>query len=292
MKSSPTAKTSAPACGGCGHTEGEVIGEIPFYLPGHDIQTHIWRCTECGTYTRDVDLANPELQRHFEVASYTDLSAEHRIRAIRSGFFEYILGILRSNLGRPLTGSRVLDFGCAYGHFLERLRDLDIPAEGVEVVRALRETVRQRGMTVHAQPPQPGSATFDVIVAIDSLYYTNDPAATLRHLRALLLPEGCLLIRVANRTWLLDLIRHAGLAIGNDRFGDAKYNFSVSGTFSLLRRSGFQVVEVYWSEKGKADPRPVIRLYYKIAAFLSEYMSLKVTPGMIVLARPATQDFE
>lgn len=290
MNTSLTASISAPVCGGCGLSVGEPVGVIPFYLPGRDIQTPIWRCSECGTYIRDVDLLNPELQRHFEVASYTDLTAEHRIRAVRAGFFDYVLQLLRAHLERPLTGLRVLDFGCAYGHFLERLRDLDIPAEGVELVRALRETVRQRGMTVHAQPPQPGTVTFDIIVAIDSLYYTNDPASTLKELRALLAPNGCLLIRVANRTWLLDLLHQLGLAIGNDRFGDAKYNFSIEGTLSLIRRAGFQVSEVHWSERGKADPRPLIRLYYKAASLSSEYMSLRITPGMLVLARPTSQN--
>lgn len=288
MNSSSTATATAPVCGGCGLSVGEPVGVIPFYLPGREIHTPIWRCSECGTYIRDVDLSNPELLRHFEVASYTDLNAEHRIRAVRAGFFEYVLELLRAHLGRPLTGLRVLDFGCAYGHLLERLRDLDIPAEGVEVVRALRETVRQRGLTVHAQPPQPGTATFDIVVAIDSLYYTNDPAGTLKHLRALLAPDGCLLIRVPNRTWLLDLLRHAGFAIGNEWFGDAKHNFSIEGTLSLLRRAGFQVAEVHWSESGKADPRPVIRLYYKVASLMSEYLSLRITPGMIVLARPTS----
>lgn len=290
MNPPSTMTNSAPVCGGCGASRGESIGAIPFYLPGRDIQTPIWRCSECGTYIRDVDLSNPELQRHFDVASYTDLDAEHRIRAVRAGFFDYVLQLLQSHLERPLTGLRVLDFGCAYGHFLERLREMDIPAEGVEVVRMLRETVRQRGMTVHAQPPQPGSATFDIVVAIDSLYYTNDPASTLRHLRALLAPNGCLLIRVSNRTWLLDFMRHAGLAIGNDRFGDAKYNFSIPGIVSLLQRSGFQVSELHWTERGKADPRPLIRLYYKAASLLSDYMSLRITPGMIVVARPAPQN--
>lgn len=290
MDYSPTMSTAAPVCGGCGSSAGEPVGAIPFYLPGRDILTPIWRCNECGTYIRDVDLSNPELQRHFDVASYTDLDAEHRIRAIRAGYFEYVLQLLQDHLDRPLTGLRVLDFGCAYGHFLERLRDLSIPAEGVEVVRALRETVRQRGMTVHAQPPQPGSATFDIVMAIDSLYYTNDPASTLEQLRALLAPNGCLLIRVANRAWLLDLMRHAGLAIGNDRFGDAKFNFSIPGTMCLLRRAGFQVTEVHWSERGKADPRPLIRMYYKTASRLSEYMSLRITPGMLVLARPMSQN--
>lgn len=289
MNTSPTATISAPVCGGCGLSVGELVGVIPFYLPGRDIQTPIWRCSECGTYIRDVDLSNRELQRHFEVASYTDLNAEHRIRAVRAGFFDYVLQLLQEHLDRPLIGLRVLDFGCAYGHFLERLRALDIPAEGVELVRTLRETVRQRGMTVHAQPPQPGTVTFDVIVVIDSLYYTNDPASTLKQLRALLAPNGCLLIRVANRTWLLDLLHQAGLTFGNDRFGDAKYNFSVEGALSLIRRTGFQVSEVHWSERGKADPRPLIRLYYKAASLLSEYMSLRITPGMLVLARPTAQ---
>lgn len=276
-----------PLCGGCGLSVGEHAGVIPFYLPDRIIQSDIWRCIECGTYTRDIDLSNPDIQRHFEVASYTDLTAEHRIRAVRIGFFDYVLDLLQQHLGRPMTGMRLLDFGCAYGHFLERLRELEIPAEGVEIVRALRETVRQRGLTVHAQPPEPGSTTFDIVVSIDSLYYTNDPLATLRGLRALMPPNGCLLIRVANRTWLLDMLYRLGISIESAHFGDAKYNFSPTGIISLLQRAGFQIDEVRWSEKGKADPRLLMRVYYTVAPLLSEFLSWRVAPGMLLLAHPS-----
>lgn len=288
MNTTPQQATPAPFCGGCGLSVSEQAGVIPFYLPDRDMQTAIWRCNECGTYTRDIDLSNPEIQRHFEVASYTDLTAEHRIRAVRIGFFEYVLDLLQKHLGRPMTGMRILDFGCAYGHFLERLRELAIPAEGVEIVRTLRETVRQRGLTVHAQPPEPASTTFDVVVSIDSLYYSNDPLATLKTLRSLMQSNGCLFIRVANRTWLLDMMRWLGMSIGSAQFGDAKYNFSPTGIINLLQRAGFQIDEVRWSEKGKVDPRPLMRAYYTIAPLLSEYLSWRVAPGMLLLAHPSS----
>jgi hypothetical protein len=154
----------------------------------------------------------------------------------------------------------------------------------VEIVAALREKARARGLVVHAEIP--GQGPFDAITAIDSLYYANDSAALLREMKAVLHPLGCLIVRVPNRTWLLDLMRSVGMRIGTGQFGDAKVNFSLAGIVTLLERTGFHVEKVIWRERGKADPRRHMRLFYRISPWLSEYLSCHIAPGMILVARP------
>lgn len=273
-------------CGACGSSADRPAGQIEFYLPGRNIETAIWRCSHCGTYTRQLDFDDPAIARHFEIASYTDPDAEPRLRHIRSSFFEYLADLLADRIARPLNDLRILDFGASYAHFLELLAKRGAQAEGVELVPQLRKTARQRGLTVHAELPTVGDSTFDAIVAIDSLYYLNDPLAVLRRMCSLLKNDGLLMIRVPNRTWLLDLCLNTGLVIHKDRFGDAKFNFSIEGLALLLDRAGFQPREFIWREKGKADPRRHIRWYYLIAGVMSEYLSLRVSPGMILLAVP------
>jgi SAM-dependent methyltransferase len=265
---------------------GEYVGTIPFYLKSGEIDTSLWYCQQCGTYTRDADFEDPTICGHFEVASYTDPAAEERLRQIRSGYFSYLAALLEEHGGRSLRGLRILDVGTAFGHFLERLRDVGAEPEGVEIVERLRQLATQRGLTVHSQIPGAEGGTFDVITAIDSLYYAHDPLALLERLRTLLRPGGFLVIRVANRAWLLDMLRVVGSSIGRDRFGDAKFNFSVHGIAFLLERAGIRAERIVWLERGKADPRAFMRMYYRVSAFLSEYLSLRVSPGMIVVARP------
>lgn len=281
-----SSRATAPiACGACGHPTSEQVAILPFYLPDRDIETPIWRCAECGTYSRDINLDDPALKRHFDVASYTDPATEERFRSVRAGYFVYLSHILKSRLNAPLNGLRVLDVGTAYGHFLEQLKSDGALVEGVEIVAALRHRADERGLTVHEGIPDGTSARFDAVTVIDSLYYTNEPLASLVSMRALLAPGGLLLVRVANRTWLLDLLRSVGVTIHRDRFGDAKYNFSPEGIVLLLTRAGFSVEDVIWNEKGKADPRWLIRQFYRLTPLLSAYLSLHVTPGMLLIAR-------
>lgn len=272
-------------CGACGQAASEQVAILPFYLPDRDIETPIWRCAECGTYSRDIDLDDPVLKRHFDVASYTDPTTEERFRSVRSGYFVYLSQILKSRLNTALKGLRVLDVGTAYGHFLDQLKSEGASVEGVEIVAALRKRAAERGLIVHESIPSETSGRFDIITVIDSLYYANDPLASLKSLSGLLAPGGLLLIRIANRTWLLDFSRAVGLAIHRDRFGDAKYNFSPEGILLLLSRAGFRVDEVIWKEKGKADPRWLIRQFYRITPLLSMYLSLRVAPGMLLIAK-------
>jgi SAM-dependent methyltransferase len=225
------------------------------------------------------------MKSHFDVASYTDLSTEARFRAVRVGYFQYLCALLAAYLNRPLRGSHVLDIGTSYGHFLERLGEGGAIAEGVEIVAAPRHVALERGLIVHDTIPNSPATAFDAVTMIDSLYYTNDPLATLQRLKEVLTPGGCLLIRVTNRTWLLDLMRAIGIAIHRDRFGDAKHNFSPNGILLLLRRAGFLDEDVVWEEKGKADPRWLIQSYYRLSPIVSEYLALHLTPGMLVVAR-------
>lgn len=277
--------TSPPLCCACGRLADDLAGTIPFYLPDRDIDTELWRCGDCGTYTRDIDLDDPAMKCHFDVASYTDANSEPRLRQIRSGYFVYLSQQLQKHLQRPLSSSRVLDVGTAYGHFLERLKADGALAEGVEIVTQLRKSATERGLVVHESIPIRPGLLFDAVTVIDSLYYTNNPLKSLQQIRGLLNPSGCLLLRVANRTWLLDLLRTIGIEIHHDRFGDAKYNFSPEGVVRLLTHAGFRVEELIWNEEGKADPRSLIRMYYRMSPLLCKYLSFHIAPGMLVVAR-------
>lgn len=279
-------RPSGIPCGACGGVADDPAGSIPFYLKSGEIDTRLWRCGRCGTYTREIDLDDPRLRGHFEVASYTDPQAEARLRDYRAGFFAYLQSLAEAAIGRSLHGLRVLDVGAAYGHFLDRLLADGAQGEGVEIVEALRAQMAARGLVVHATVPTAVTAPFDVIFAIDSLYYFNDPQEALAAIRRIISPEGRLIIRVTNRVWLLDWLRVAGVAIGRDRFGDAKCNFSPEGMALLLQRAGFEPTRLIWREKGKRGQGRLLRLYYTLSAWASEYLTLPIAPGMIFIARP------
>ena len=144
----------------------------------------------------------------------------------------------------PPGGGRLLDVGCGNGLFLELAREMgwsaagvDFDASAVEQARAKGFSVAHGGVDVLAEPK-----AFDAITSSHVLEHVPDPLDHLRRLRALLKPGGILWLQTPNldslgarlygRDWRdLDPPRHLVL-------------FNRESLFSLLRRAGFQDIEV------------------------------------------------
>ncbi len=273
-------------CGACGVWADEPAGSIPFYLKAGTTKTALWKCRHCGTYIRDADYDDPTIKGHFDITSYTNPSTEAHWRTLRTGLFKHVIDLASIHLGRTIQGVHALDLGTAFGILLELLREVGAKPEGVEIVPALRELARSRGLVIHEDlsklPPQ----SFELISAIDSFYYMNDPHATLVRLKELITQDGILIMRLTNRTWYFNIARALGFAISPARFDDIKFNYSVKGAVRLLERSGYCVERIYWSDRGRGDIRPWAAIYYKVSPFLAKYLALRISPGMIVVARP------
>lgn len=277
-------------CGACGEWADIHAGSIPFYLEHGDVSTTLWKCRSCGTYIRDANYEDPLIQGHFGVTSYTDPDKEKHWRELRTGLFKYVLEVASRHLGRSLRDVRGLDFGTAFGIFMELLASAGGNPEGVEIVPALRTRAQDRGMTVHRDILSLQPRSYDLITAIDSFYYLNDPHSSLIGLSQLLDNDGVLILRLTNRTWYFNAVRALGMAVAPAKFDDIKYNYSVTGARRLLERSGFRVERIYWHDKGRGDVRPFAAAYYRLSPFLAKYFSIRISPGMIIVARPATRD--
>jgi SAM-dependent methyltransferase len=272
-------------CGACDGWADDPAGNIPFYVKGGSIQTALWRCQHCGTYIRDADYESDTIRGHFSLTSYTDPATEPHWRALRTRYFEYFIELAEIHLGRPLAGSRTLDFGTAFGILLELLRARGAKPEGVEVVPELRQLASDRGLVVHENLDQLVPQSYDLITAIDSFYYANNPQATLLRFRELLSRGGILVLRLTNRTWYFNLNRAIGRKITSARYDDIKLNYSVRGAVALLARSGFEIEKIYWSDKGRGDLRAWASIFYRVSPLIARYSPLRICPGMIVVAR-------
>ncbi len=275
------------ACGACGERADDYAGSIPFYLRSGSISTPLWRCRSCGTYIRDIDYDDPVIREHFSMASYTDPSTESHWRQLRVGLFKYVVELAEFHLVRPVRGARTLDLGTAFGILLELLRDAGARPEGIEIVASLREIARSRGLVIHQEIDSLPKNSYDLITAIDSFYYINAPCTVLMKLKELMVADGTLILRLTNRTWYFNGVRTLGMRIPAARYDDIKYNYSVEGAFKLLERSGFHVEAVYWADKGRGDLRSLAAAYYRLSPLLSQFFSLRVSPGMVIVAKPS-----
>jgi len=257
---------------------------LPFRLPGRTVETALYRCRQCGSYVRD--LPAPEIQSHFSVASFTDPAREAEWKVRREGFLAYVLDIVESQLQRPYRDLAALDVGCAYGHLMEIMRGRGANPEGVELSEPLRLLVTSRGYTCYSSVEAvPADRRFDLVLAIDSLYYMLEPADELVRIRILLGDQGRLVLRVAHRTWYLDLRRRLGLALRPDDCSGVRVNFSSRGIRKLLDRTGYVIEWTTAREKGKKDIGFSKTLYYALSGWLAEVVGINVAPGLTIVAR-------
>lgn len=126
----------------------------------------------------------------------------------RSGQWEYLrrmdsLAGLISILGycQYLNPASILDVGCGEGLLAEKLKVLpytsylgiDVSREAIASAAARLGDARSHFAVAEAESFQ-SQTRFDVIVFNQSLYYLPDPARVMAHYRALLAPQGRIIV--------------------------------------------------------------------------------------------------
>lgn len=277
-----------PHCVACGSTRLKDVGYLPFRMPGEILQQKIVKCRQCGTYLRTDDFSVPEVRSHYDIAQYSDLSLQSEFRRSRAPFFAYIIELGELHSGCPASQTRVLDVGASYGHMIDQYRERGATCTAIEISTPGQTALRKKNVeTLTSAEELPADAMFDVITTIDSFYYFQDPGRLLRVVAQHLTPDGVLIIRISNRTLLLNLLRMVHMSIPDRVFGDIKTHFTYRGIRTLLESSGYRIVSVLLRERGKRSWTWARRLYYTLSFYLSKLTGLKLTPGLIIVCRHA-----
>lgn len=152
------------------------------------------RCRECRLVYVDPQPEPAELPRYYpsvhqqsEPAGYEKMDARPRAKLVGA-----LLG------GR--TG-RVLDVGCGKGLLLAALRDAGWEVCGTELSEVSGRYARSRGIPVHQVPVEDApleDGSFDVVTLFHVLEHLTDPKRSLARIRALLRPDGFLVVEVPN----------------------------------------------------------------------------------------------
>jgi SAM-dependent methyltransferase len=244
------------------------------------------RCRQCGTYIRATDFSTPRTRTHFDVSHYTNPQHEDEFREARAPFFTYMLELAERHGGRPVSQCRILDVGASYGHLIDQCRERGATCTAIEISERGRAVLEKKNVpTLMSAAELPDDAVFDVISVIDSLYYFQSPGDTLRQLRPHLAADGVMVIRIANRTPVLNLLRVLRYPITERVYGDVKVNFTYRGFKTMLEAAGFRVESVYLKEKGKRVRTRLRRVYYSSSLIASKILGCKLTPGLILVCK-------
>jgi SAM-dependent methyltransferase len=276
----------APHCTACAGSDLIRVGPLPLRTREGVFEDTIFKCRSCGTFTRASDFSTPQTRTHFDVSQYTNPENETAYRQSRVPFFDHLIELAERHTGRPAAQCRVLDVGASWGHLIDQYRNRGATCTAIEISERGRAVLLDKNIdTITATDEIPVDAAFDVIMAIDSLYYFQSPEETLRQLRPHLTPDGVMVVRIANRTPLLNLLRLLRIRITEKTFGDVKSNFTFRGFKTMLETAGFRIDTVYLREKGKRVSTPMRRWYYRLSPIASKILGYKLTPGIVLICR-------
>ena len=290
---SEAGSTAGDACPVCGHTSFEPQFLAPF--PHHSaterrafaldevVDVPTWRIVRCAGCTARYPNPYPsaaEIDRYY--ASQTEPSDwewEHYVEVDqheRDHWAEFAARVTRLR-SRP---GRLLEIGCAAGWLLVGARDRGWDVRGIEASPKFSMYARERqGLDVHAgtlADCRPGNAgpdeiadatPFDVIVSTDVLEHLVDPVEDLRIMRALLAPDGYLVIAT------LDIGSLSARRYGND-WRQIVVSHIVYWTRPSIRvaldRAGFEVETIsdfrWWDPDSRGHRRARRREVAKFAA--------------------------
>jgi ubiquinone/menaquinone biosynthesis C-methylase UbiE len=156
-----------------------------------------------------------------------------------------LIGKLRLRTLEGRSSGRLLDVGSGKGHFLDAARRAGWTVTGLEYSEAAAKEGRRRygvDTIIGDWASAPLEGPYDVISMWHVLEHLDDPREALRRARALIAPDGLLVVSVPNSaslqarlfrgTWFhLDLPRHL-------------YHFTPRALRQLVESAGFEVAAV------------------------------------------------
>jgi len=246
----------------------------------------IYYCKKCNTYIKKI--SDELLSSYFKISVYTDLQYEQQAYRHRIEFFKYIFKITKKHNRQILSW---LDYGCAYGHFIEYLKEEEIMSYGIEISDDSRILGKQKGLNVFKEFNElPQNLLFDAISFIDTLYYSLDPKSLLSKACSYLNDNGILILRDTNRNWLVKFDKYFRRKEICTALIDHVIGYSRKSIFLLLRNNGFEILESKYIERGKYRSKRD-RYFYLLASniYYVSFGLINFMPGHIIIARKKTK---
>jgi 2-polyprenyl-3-methyl-5-hydroxy-6-metoxy-1,4-benzoquinol methylase len=261
----PPAQTAAAPCDGtdieweetacllCGGRESSLLLEAAGSGEyGASLRFKVVQCRGCGlcfTNPRpgpaSLGRFYPPEYKAYEGCGLAECQRQRALAKARTLAFWRAKNPFRRALPRE-GGSRLLDFGCGQGAFLELMHIQGWQVVGLDmcadVVQRIRRELGLSALAGTLPHPELSPAQFDVVTMRQSLEHVPRPLETLQHAYDLLVPGGKLLVHVPN-------VQSRAL----DWFGPAWFclklpvhltHFSPQTLRQMVQRTGFHVQRV------------------------------------------------
>lgn len=191
---------------------------------------------------------------------------------------EWNESVLNDNLRRVNTLSDIiqdkdiLDFGCGEGCFLELSREKSRSVSGIELDRAVRETLNEDGYTVWESFDQ-CNKKFDLITMFHVIEHLEFPIKILDQCREHLNENGKIIIETPNADDALLSLYQSNAFADFTYWGAHLFLYNEMNLINLVQKAGFKVSwskqvqrypianHLYWLAQGKPGGQAVYTLF-------------------------------
>ena len=213
--------------------------------------TDVVSCTECGLVWTAGLPSEEDLAGLYDEAYFTgeseygvDYVGDPRVQAYDRARFGDTLDLLESDAS---AGRRLLDVGCATGHFLLAARERGWKVSGCELSpEAAHFAADSHDLEVFVgSPARTGcpEGSFDVVTMNHVLEHVPAPDRYLREeIASLLAPEGLLLVEVPNFDSIHSRVN--GSTWADLRPEQHRFHFTPTTLSRLLEKSGYQPIRI------------------------------------------------
>jgi len=206
----------------------------------------LFRCVSCcAVFTHPMPSAAELLQlyttgQYFQGGSKAGYAAGYDVTAqSQSALYRMIL----DRIGPPESAAKLLEVGCAEGHFLDAARRRGWDVCGIELSPIAAEVARSKfGLRVlegHLDAQGLESSSCSVVVLLDVIEHLRDPARTVRTAARVLRPGGWIVIKTPDIGSAH--ARRLGMRWPQIKPPEHLVYFDAGSMTNLMRACGFEV---------------------------------------------------
>jgi 2-polyprenyl-3-methyl-5-hydroxy-6-metoxy-1,4-benzoquinol methylase len=191
------------ACPVCNATEPKKVYKIPDEQTG--LLVSVWKC-KCGLHYQNPQLDAEALSKEYETLTHIEKKQQESqlkryLATIDKDYIrEYVRRIAAA---KPPQGAKLLDIGCAYGHYVQEAGNQGYDAYGCELTIECLDYARKVLKLPHIDKGllsdiKYKSKFFDVIMLHHVFEHVPDPHVLLPEIKRILKDDGILIITVPN----------------------------------------------------------------------------------------------
>jgi len=182
------------------------------------------------------------------------------------------------------SGGRLLDVGCAYGHFLEVMRSVGWQVEGIEICEQAAAACQRKELAVQTATLATAHLPlvhYDVVTMFYVLEHVTDPMGGLRKIYASLKHGGLCLVRVPHTTPIVKFLARLGRRTALYDPPYHLFDYPPSVLTRMLRETGFENIRI--EIDAATRPAPIGRRMVSIATSWVGRMLYRISGGRLLL---------